>query len=380
MKKFIAVVVIAMMAAGGIAVLRHGTGPQDPVAAPRHTAVSVMAVLASNIETCVMATGNAEAYKDVQVCAQVAEKVMAIAVNEGDVVTAGQVLAELDVRESRAALEAASRTVDSVESGQIEAGVSLTNAVRNFGRVKNLKAQNVVGQQQFDESETAMKIAQSRTALAAALLSQARAKERELGVQVERCTVRAPFDGVIAERNLDPGAFVSPGTPLVRLVKVNPLSVKVQVPEGQTASVKPGCPARVMVQASHPIELTGTVVRIYPAVDQRWRTQTVELECPNHTEAAAPGMFASASIVVGCERALLVPDIAVIRLPGSGITHVYVVQTDTATRVDVTVTKPVGAMLAVRGAFEAGQDVVVKGQQRLQSGMVVEPVRTEMLP
>ena len=91
-------------------------------------------------------------------------------------------------------------------------------------------------------------------------------------------------------------------------------------------------------------------------------------------------MFAKVEIITGRSDAVLVPDVAVMRLPGSGITHLYTVQTGIAVRVDVTVTRKLGGFVAIRGPLAPGQDVVVKGQQRLQTGMAVEPVRTEMLP
>ena len=374
------VVFAVIVVAGVLALAVRRCARREAPAAPHRVAVSVMPAVASNIELCVEATGNAEAHQEVNVSAQIAEKLMVVLVDEGTVVTAGQVLAELDVREAQASLDAASRTVDSVESSLGEAGASLTNAVRTFERVKNLKTERVVGQQQYDESETAMKVAQSRTALATALLNQARAKERELAVRVDRCTIRAPFAGIIAARYLDPGSYLAPGTPLLRLTQINPLSVKVQMPEGQATDVEKGCPARVLVHANHGVMLTGTVLRVYPVVDERWRTQTVELECPNDAGEARPGMFAKASIITGRSEAMLVPDVAVMRLPGSGITHLYTVQTGIAVRVDVTVTRKLGGFVAIRGPLAPGQDVVVKGQQRLQTGMAVEPVRTEMLP
>ena len=380
MRKAVALLTAIVIAGVLVFVARRCASREAPAAAPHRVAVSVMAAMASNIELYVEATGNAVAFQEVDVSAQIAEKLMAVLVDEGTVVTAGQVLAELDVREAQAALDAASRTVDSVESSLGEAGASLTNALRTFERVKNLKQERVIGQQQYDESETAMKVAQSRAALAAALLNQARAKERELAVRVDRCTIRAPFAGIIAARHLDPGSYVAPGTPLLRLTQVNPLSVKVQMPEGQATDVRAGCPARVLVHANHGVMLTGTVLRVYPVVDERWRTQTVEIECPNYSGEAQPGMFAKVEIITGRSDTMLVPDSAIMRLPGSGITHLYTVQTGIAVRVDVTVTRKLGGFVAVRGPLPPGQDVVVKGQQRLQTGMAVEPIRTDMLP
>jgi membrane fusion protein (multidrug efflux system) len=206
------------------------------------------------------------------------------------------------------------------------------------------------------------------------------AQEKELGVRRERYTVRATFDGVIAQVHLDSGAYVTPSVPVVRMTRISPVKVQVELPETQAPDVRVGQPANVRIWTMAERVFTGTVTRIYPALNARWRTQTVEIMCPNTEGQMRPGMFARAEIITGRTRALLVPDVAVMKLSGSGITHMYTIVDDCAQRIDVTVVTELGAYVAVAGAVQAGQPVVVKGQLRVQTGTPVIVTPTAMLP
>ncbi|NLF39343.1 efflux RND transporter periplasmic adaptor subunit [bacterium] len=362
------------------AIARHRAAAGQGAAGERRVPVAVVPAVLSNIEAAVSATGDVESWEEVNVSAQVGEKLTVILVNEGDMLTAGSVIAELDDDEAQASYEAACATVRSMETGLNETYVSLTNTMRSFSRTEQLHAQNVIGQQEYDNADTALQLARTKVAIAAALLNQARAKQEELHVRLKRYTIRAPFEGVVAQRFFDPGSYVSPGEPIVRMTRVNPITVKAQLPEAAVSQVRPGCLVRVRLWGGNGAALTGSVVRIYPVLDARWRTQTVEVQCPNDAGAAQPGMFARLQIVTGTADALLVPDVAVMKLPGSGITHLYIVRDGLARRVDASIVQDLGALVSVTGDLAPGDLVIVKGQQRVQTGAAVDAIPTEMLP
>lgn len=341
--------------------------------------VAVMPVILSNCEEVVWATGNVEAWQEADVAAQVADNVRAVYVQEGDVVTGGQVLVELDDEQARAMYAAAVAARKSAEAEVMLAETTYTNVATQFERVRKLFSEGVVGRQAYDDAETAMLVARGRLEVARSQLRRGQASEEELFIRLRRYSVVAPFGGVVARRYVDPGAFAGAGMPLVRLVRLHPVKVLVDIPEVQAQGVRRGQQVRVGVDAVG-MQVTGEVARVYPTLDARWRTRTVEVVCENEGRHLRPGMFARVEIVVGEGQEKFVPDSAVLRLPGSGLWHVYVVRDGKAVREDVEVVRTLGAWRIVRGEIAEGEPVIVKGGERVQSGMPVEAVSAEMLP
>jgi len=374
--------VAAVAALVGVAWLileRRAHRTTAPPARPR-VPVATVPVMSSNIETQVQATGNVQAWFDVEISAQVSDNISVLYVDEGDVVTAGQALVQLDVSEINAMYDAAVAARVSADAAVRQMSATLTNTLRQFGRTEQLFHEKVIGQQEYDDAETAVKLARGRHDVTIAECNRLRAQEKELVVRRERYTVRAPFAGVIAQVHLDSGAYVTPNVPVVRMTRISPVKVQVELPEMHAPHVHVGQPANVRIWTIVAQVFTGTVTRIYPALNARWRTQTVEIMCPNTEGRMRPGMFARAEIITGRTRAVLVPEVAVMKLSGSGITHLYTIVDGCAQRIDVNVVTELGAYVAVAGAVQAGQPVVVKGQLRVQTGTPVTVTPTAMLP
>jgi len=278
--------------------------------------------------------------------------------------------------QARATYEAAVAARKSGEAEVVLAETSYTNVATQFERTRTLYTEGVVGRQAYDDAETAMLLARGRLDVARAQLRRVEAAEEELRIRLQRYRVLAPFEGVVARRYVDPGAYAGAGMPIVRLVQINPVKVVADIPETQAEDVRRGLAVRVNVDAAG-AGVTGVVARVYPTLDARWRTRTVEIACQNDAARLRPGMFARIEIVTGRGERLLVPDTAVLRLPGSGLWHVYAERGGVAERVDVEV---LGTLRVVRGALAPGARVIVKGAERVQSGMMVDAVPVEILP
>lgn len=371
---------IAVAVAGGIVrgILQHrraGRMTKEEAA----VTVGIMPVIATNVERAVLATGNIEGWQEVDVCAQTPENLLRMHVDEGDMVTQGAVIAVLDDEQARASLRAATFARVSAEAEVQLAHVSYTNIMRSFARTVELYTNNVVSQQVYEDADTALQTARSKLAVAEAQLTRLRAAEEELNVRLTRYTIRVPFDGVIARRYVDPGAFVGQGAALVRMVQINPVRVMASIPETLARGVSRGAPARVLTEQAAAWH-TGAVVRIHPVIDPQWRTQTVEIECSNADAGLRPGMFARVAIITGDRTVLVVPENAVLRLPGSGMSFVYRVVDGAAVRATVEVIDTYGAITAVAGDLKEGDPVIVQGQSLVQSGMPVTAIPVEMLP
>lgn len=161
------------------------------------------------------------------------------------------------------------------------------------------------------QAEAGVTVAKAKRAVAAA-------DARRQAEWVNYATVRAPFAGVVARRNVDRGQYVTPPAsgsaqaPLFVVVRTEPVRVFVDVPETEAALVRAGMPASVRVQALGDREVAGTVARTSWTLDQATRTLRTEVDLPNPDGVLRPGMFATVRLVTERPGAWVVPAGAVV--------------------------------------------------------------------
>ncbi|MFO0592627.1 MAG: efflux RND transporter periplasmic adaptor subunit [Polyangiaceae bacterium] len=185
-------------------------------------------------------------------------------------------------------------------------------------------------------------------------------------------TVRAPFDGAVAERRISAGEFAMMGRVVAVVVHDNPLRLKIDVPEAEVAHISDGKEVLVTV-ASYPGRVfKGTVKRIGASVKVQSRTLPIEAEVANDDGALRPGTFARAEIAIEGENedALLVPKSAV----GSSGTasRVFVRSGSRVIERIVTVGREVDGMVEVRGTLAASDEVAITAIDKLADGVEVK--------
>jgi RND family efflux transporter MFP subunit len=139
--------------------------------------------------------------------------------------------------------------------------------------------------------EQRRRLARSRSGL-----DQAEVDLEQAMLDLERTTVRAPFAGTVADREVDAGQFVSQGDPLLTVVDLDPIKVEVQVLEAEVGYLADGRSASVVFAAYPGETFTGRVVSINPRVDPETRTARVTLHLPNPDHRIKPGMYARVSL------------------------------------------------------------------------------------
>jgi len=222
--------------------------------------------------------------------AKVAGYLKTLSVDKGDAVTAGQLLAELEVPELLA--------------DEIQFQAELKVARLNYDRLQEAqkKASDLVVPQTVDEARAQAEVAQARLQRTRTLLDYTR--------------IRAPFNGIITSRQVDPGAFIpaasagasAQSAALVTLMDYQRVRVQVFVPEPETPWIKNGIPAKVTVEELPGRAYVGTVTRFAHALDSATKTMLAEIELENPGGELRPGMYASVQLEL--ERhpdALLVP-------------------------------------------------------------------------
>ena len=213
---------------------------------------------------------------------------------------------------------------------------------------------------------------------AKAAQAQAQAQLELAKVNLDEATIRAPMDGVVAERRVDPGAMVGPATAIVKIAQLDPLRLMLAIPVRLLPMLEEG---RTQVLVTTDVwpgrEVACTVARVYPAADPATRTVRVEVQLANPKQDGTwplrPGMYATAKLTLATSPgALAVPAGAVIRVLDRHV--VFTVAGGDARATDVKTGIREGARIEITAGLAEGDEYVVMGQNKLTDGAPIERV------
>jgi RND family efflux transporter MFP subunit len=265
--------------------------------------------------------------------------------------------------------------VDIEKTGAIrQANAVLEEATSNRNRVKQLHADKIAPQSELETVEAAYAVALSKYQDAleeirgrVALVVQRRAELNLARKQLTDTVTTAPFDGIIHQRMANVGEYVQAGTPLIVIAGVNPLRLRLEVPEREATQVRAGQAVRVTVSGNTNLYTT-TIARVSPILIEANRMLLVEADVPA-TPPLRPGLFAQAEILVSeNDPALCVPADAVASFVG--IEKAFVVKDGKALEKSITTGRRRGGVVEVLSGISAG-DVVIMNPSRLRSGQPV---------
>ena len=235
--------------------------------------VEGVAAVRDTLLVSVSAAGQAAAYRQATLRAQVEGQVRRVAVRENDRVAPGGLLLEIDPTQYELNVERARAAVTSAEAMFRELTL-------------------------FDDriEDATIREERERVARSRSNLDQARVDLRQAELNLERTRIRPGFPGRVASLKVVPGQWVSAGDELLTVVDLDPIKVEVQVLEGEVAFLTPGREARVSFSAFPDTTFTGTIETINPIVDQTTRTAKVTVMVPNPDGRILPGMYARVSL------------------------------------------------------------------------------------
>jgi multidrug efflux system membrane fusion protein len=310
--------------------------------------------------------GTTQAFQSVQVRARVDGTLMQVAVKEGQDVNQGDLIAVIDPRPFRAALDAAT-----AKKQQDDA--QLANAQADLVRYAALAKQSFASRQQVDTQQAMVKqlVAQIAGDVAAVETAQ---------LNLSYAFITAPVQGRIGLRQLDPGNMVhaTDVVPIISIAQIRPISVVFTVPQDDlpriATAMETGTLAVTAFGSDGKTELDqGTLLTPDNTIDSGTGTIKLKATFPNPHNRLWPGQFVNARLQLGTDRnALVVPARAVQNGPEN--LYVYVVQPDsTVVRKPVEVAREVDGLAVIAKGLDDGQVVVTEGQSRLQAGMRVAP-------
>jgi RND family efflux transporter MFP subunit len=314
-----------------------GGAPAPKQAAPEvASGVEMKTVELETIPNEVAAPGTVASIRTAQVAARVMGTVDQVAVREGDRIHTGQVLVVLDDREfaaRRAAAEAglaqAQAAQQEAKRGAAAAAAQASVAEKTYKRYVYLRDQKSVSPQEFDEVEAKQQAAQAMLAQARAGEQQAAAACQQAQQEVSAAStvssytrIVAPFDGVVLQRFVDPGAMATPGTPLLSVEETSRYRLETTVDAENTRGIRVGTPARVELDAFPGKTFAGRVAEIEPGANPASHTVQVKIDLPPDPGLRS-GLFGRAWFRQGERQAIVVPEAAI--LDRGQLRGVYVV-------------------------------------------------------
>jgi RND family efflux transporter MFP subunit len=320
--------------------------------------VALFSAQKKDVPDVLKAVGTVRAAQTSAVSSQLMGNVVEVRAREGDHVERGHVLAVIDESQPRAALERAT-AADNASQQQLAAAESdLVLAESTLQRYQALYEKKSVSPQEFDEVKARQQSALARRDMARADHEQADAALAQARTMFEYTRIRAPFDGVVSERKVDPGTLASPGMPIFALEDVHRYRLEVSLNETDLPYVHVGQPATVLVDALGEHELKGKVSEIVPDADPGSRSFLVKIELPADSHLRS-GLFGRAQFSRGERQSLLVPRTAIVER--GQLEGIFVLdQNRVAVLRYVTLGKPMGDNVEVLAGLADGDRVVAK--------------------
>ena len=322
-----------------------GAAPTAPSGEQKTRPLPVVTAQAKNIPMALSyeGTGSIEPSQTATLASPAEGPVLSLSVREGDLVNKGDTLLKIGRTKSAEAL--LSSALEDLKKEEDEV------------RRVSLLVQNGA-------------IAGDQLAVARANLQKARAQSAKIKESIEDFNLKAPWPGVISKVLVTEGNFLAPRTPLIEMYAPESLVLRFAVPENISALVKAGMPVEFQLDAHANTPIGGTVSRVYPELDRKTRTLTVEATTPEQL-ALLPGMFARLKLTIHeNSNAVAVPLQALTRSP-KGEKIVFTVQEGKAKANKVRTGIETREHIEILEGIAAGDQVIVQGNDKLKTGVAV---------
>jgi RND family efflux transporter MFP subunit len=355
--------------------------------------VSTAAVIERSTNRGVEVVGSLEAQDEVTVSSQASGNLESISVDLGSPVSRGQVIARIDQRElklkrdqAEAALHQAEAKLGITRDGKIDpqkqpdvrqAVAGLERARYDLIAAKKLFDAGTISNQQYDVYQKTVEQAEARYQASLenvrnleAIIEEKRAALDLTKKQLADSDIISPITGVVKEKTASRGEYLQPGKPVVTIVQINPLRLKLEVPETFAAGIARGQVVTLRVDSFADREFKGVIKRINPSMDEKNRSLIAEAEVANPNALLRPGMFARSQIVSNSTTmALMVPDKAVVSL--AGVTKVFVADGGHAVERMVKLGARDGSLIEILEGVKSGERVITSNTEQLHDGSAV---------
>ncbi len=317
------------------------------------------------------------------VAAKVTGQVMELFVEEGMAVSAGQVLARLDDADARARVNASSADLEVSQARIPELEVNLKDAERDLNRVDGLFAKAIASQEDLDKARMLVDRYRAQLSRVHEEVLAANARVRMAEQDLENCTIRAPFAGIVVSKDAQVGEMVSPisagggytRTGIATIVDMQSLEIEVDVNESSIASVKVGQKVIATLDAYPQWKIPASVLTLIPTADRQKATVKVRIAFDKLDPKILPDM--GVKVAFKTENTSAHNSVPSVVVPKSTVRHlsdqsiVFVCTTDVLERRAVKTGRVAGDTVEILAGLTPGEQVVVPGPEELKDGQEV---------
>jgi RND family efflux transporter MFP subunit len=340
--------------------------------------VEVVKVVSKTLSVTTRLPGELQAYEAVAVFPKVTAYVDSIGVDRGTHVKSGQLMVRLVAPEVAAQRAEAQSKLQAAEAQRGEVGAKLVSDQSTYDRLKSASATpGVVAGNDLEVAQRTVDADRARLEAMTGSAEAAKSALKSVSDIESYLLVRAPFDGIVTERNVHPGSLVGPAnstlgtaTPMLRVEKANKLRLIIPVPEKYAAGMNEGTKVEFSVPAFPSQTFAGTTARIAHSLDVKTRTMPVELDVNNADGRLSSGMFPEVLWPVRrTQPTLFVPVSAVARTTEA--TFVIRIRGGNTEWVNVQTGELDGKSIEVFGGLHEGDEVAMRGTDELRAGIQV---------
>jgi RND family efflux transporter MFP subunit len=322
------------------------------------------------------------------VSSKITGKLVEVLIEEGLVVTKGQVLARLDDVDAGTILRTAMAERDVAKSRITELEVELADARRSYRRVEQLFKDEVASQDDFDRAETRVSAAQAGLESSQRQYAAAEARVGEAKRHVDNCVIRSPFSGVVVSKDAQPGEMVSPvsagggftRTGIATIVDMASLEIEVDVNESYIARVYPEQRVVAILDAYPDWSIPASVITVIPTADRQKATVRVRIGFDELDPKILPDMGVRVSFLgeeLGAEESLtkvIVPKRAIAEIDGRA--YVFIVTGNTVERRAIRIGTETDEEVSITAGLSGGERLVVAPSPSLVEGnrVKIEPI------
>lgn len=327
---------------------RAGGGPAIPV--------EVITVKTGLVTERLESVGTVRANESIVIAAKQTGNIAGINFNEGQKVTAGTVLVELDAKERRGDLAQAKADVEAARA-------SRDDLKAQYDRAKALKATGAVADSRMDTLEAQLRAAESR-------LQSATAKVQSFDARLDDVRIVAPFDGRVGLRGVSVGALLTPGIQITTLDDISKVKMDFTVPELAISRLHVGLPVLARSPSFPDRIFQGEVSVVDTRVDQTTRSVRINATFDNKDELLRPGMFMTVELILARrDNAVMIPEEALV--PEALKQYVFVVKDNRVERREITVGQRSAGEVEIAKGLQVGETLIVRGLQRVRPGAQV---------
>ncbi len=390
-----------LAAIGMLAMTVASCGKNQEVAAEKPAVVKgarVETVSISPIDDYYEATGTVRSRMTTVLSSKIMGTVVKLRAREGDKVSAGQSLIEIDNRDASAQLQKAEaglwqaqgglaeveQAINAAKSAQAAADANKRLADSTYARYQALFERKSISPQEFDEARAKQEMAEAEARRAAdtlkmleakrqqalARIDQAKAEVANAQVFVGYARIASPISGVVVAKHTEVGSTATPGTPLLTIEDGARYRLEVAVEESQLGKIRMGQRARLRIDALGADDLEGVVSEITPAADPMSRSYTVKVDLPAR-QSLRSGLYGAARFTSGQKQTILIPQKAVAQR--GQLVGVFVVDDAGVARLRLIKTgKSYGESVEALSGLSEGERIMVDGVANMNDGVKVQ--------